>query len=327
MTDKKKPTILVVDDEDNIRHLLRLAFENDYRVVEASDGQEALELARASAPDLILSDIMMPRLDGYGLFRRLRSAPETASIPFVFLTAKKDVDDRVSGLEMGADDYITKPFSIKELKAKVKSISRKIKDLRDRGSLEGLLSEVDLVDVIQLIEMSRKTGTLLLVEGGDETGRIVFRDGQPVQAAAGKWQGVDAFFTLLTLEEGAFRLEPMVPDTADNLEVRGGMEMLMEGVKCLDDMRSASGRLPSADTMLLPAAGGEKTTPSLAPEVGEAFAGGATLEQAQSRVALPPYRFIPMVAEAWQSGALTVLPAGSDKMRIVKKFREYLVKL
>ena len=166
MTDNSMIKILIVDDEENIRHLLRLAFEEEFEVVEAVDGMDAFDKAVRVKPDIILSDIMMPRLDGYGLYRKVKSRPETASVPFVFLSAKKDVDERVVGLEMGADDYITKPFSIKELKAKIRSITKKVSDLKEVGSLEGLLREVDLVDVIQLIEMGRKTGMLVLETPG-----------------------------------------------------------------------------------------------------------------------------------------------------------------
>ena len=166
MADTPAIKILIVDDEENIRHLLRLAFEEDFEVVEAVDGMDAFEKAIRVKPHIILSDIMMPKLDGYGLYRKIKSRPETAAVPFVFLSAKKDVDERVVGLEMGADDYITKPFSIKELKAKIRSITKKVSDLKEVGSLEGMLREVDLVDVIQLIEMGRKTGMLLLETPG-----------------------------------------------------------------------------------------------------------------------------------------------------------------
>src|SRR5680860_346318 len=120
MSDEVRIRILIVDDEANIRHLLRLAFEEGFEVLEAVDGLDAVDKALEFRPHIILSDIMMPRLDGHGLYREIKSRPETASIPFIFLSAKKDVDERVEGLEMGADDYITKPFSIKELRAKVR---------------------------------------------------------------------------------------------------------------------------------------------------------------------------------------------------------------
>ena len=123
VSEKTRAKILIVDDEDNIRHLLRLAFEEEFEIVEATDGMDAFEKAVREKPDIILSDIMMPRLDGYGLYRKIRSRPETTSVPFVFLSAKKEVDERVVGLEMGADDYITKPFSVKELKAKIRSLT------------------------------------------------------------------------------------------------------------------------------------------------------------------------------------------------------------
>lgn len=205
MSDDALIKILIVDDEENIRHLLRLAFEDGFEVVEAVDGMDAFEKAVQHKPHIILSDIMMPRLDGYGLYRKIKSRPETASIPFVFVSAKKDVDERVVGLEMGADDYITKPFSIKELKAKVRSITKKINDMKELGSLEGLLKEVDLVDVIQLIEMGRKTGMLLL-ESSKGPGRVYFEHGVPTYAMMENCTGMDAFYTMLSWKESSSNL-------------------------------------------------------------------------------------------------------------------------
>lgn len=119
-------TILIVDDEDAIRELIHFTMEkNGYRTMEASDGEEALRLAQQAMPSLIILDLMLPEADGMEVCRRLKMSPVTAGIPIVMLTAKDDEIDKVLGLEMGADDYMTKPFSTRELAARVKAVLRR----------------------------------------------------------------------------------------------------------------------------------------------------------------------------------------------------------
>lgn len=115
--------ILVVEDEDRIRQFLQrgLTFEG-YRVETAADGQEALELARDEPPDLVLLDIMLPGIDGIEVCRRLRAASE---VPILMLTAKEAIEDRVAGLDAGADDYLVKPFAFDELLARVRALLRR----------------------------------------------------------------------------------------------------------------------------------------------------------------------------------------------------------
>jgi signal transduction histidine kinase len=115
-------TVLLVDDSPDIRALLVQLLRDEYRVLVACDGQEGLEVARSEHPDLILSDVMMPRLDGQEFCRHIKSDPQTAHIPFVMLTAKADLSMKIDGLNCGADDYLTKPFSHNELKARVRSL-------------------------------------------------------------------------------------------------------------------------------------------------------------------------------------------------------------
>ena len=116
-------TILVVDDEKNIVQLARLYLGNEgFRVEAAYDGAQALEKARAVRPDLIILDVMMPELDGLSVCRELR---KTSNVPIIILTARGDDIDRVVGLELGADDYVTKPFNPRELVARVKAVLRR----------------------------------------------------------------------------------------------------------------------------------------------------------------------------------------------------------
>ncbi len=115
--------ILVVDDEERMVRFIRLNLEHDgFLVSEAFDGREALRQLRDISPDLILLDVMMPKLDGFEVLQMIR---ETSKVPVLMLTAKGEEDDRVRGLELGADDYITKPFSPREMVSRVKAVLRR----------------------------------------------------------------------------------------------------------------------------------------------------------------------------------------------------------
>lgn len=123
-TSSSKETILVADDEASIRRILETRLQMiGYHVVTASDGKEALELFKNYEPDLVVLDVMMPKLDGYGVCQELR---KDSDVPIVMLTALGDVADRITGLELGADDYVVKPFSPKELEARIRCVLRRI---------------------------------------------------------------------------------------------------------------------------------------------------------------------------------------------------------
>jgi len=126
-----KATILVVDDEASIRRILetRLTMVG-YTVATACDGEEALETFAAVEPDLVVLDVMMPRRDGYGVVQELR---KTSDVPIVMLTALSEVKDRILGLELGADDYLMKPFSPKELEARIRCVLRRVQSQANQG--------------------------------------------------------------------------------------------------------------------------------------------------------------------------------------------------
>lgn len=120
-----KEKILVVDDDANIRQILETRLTiSGYIVLLANDGGEALKLFRKESPDLIILDIMLPKIGGYEVCKRVR---KESSVPIIMLTALGDISDRVMGLEFGADDYVVKPFSPKELEARIRSVFRRIK--------------------------------------------------------------------------------------------------------------------------------------------------------------------------------------------------------
>jgi DNA-binding response OmpR family regulator len=119
-----RPTVLLVDDEESVQKVLTYPLEREgYRVVQARDGEEALERFREEPVDLVILDLMLPRLDGLAVCRRLRE--ERSAVPIIMLTARGDEGDKVLGLELGADDYITKPFSIREFMSRVRALLRR----------------------------------------------------------------------------------------------------------------------------------------------------------------------------------------------------------
>lgn len=137
---RKRYLILVVDDELRISRMIRMNLEHDgYDVIEAGSGQQALDMVRSRMPNLVILDVMMPGLDGYETLSILR---EISQVPVIMLTAKSEEEDRIRGLELGADDYVTKPFSPRELMSRVKAVLR-----RSEGSASGAGSSDDVIQV------------------------------------------------------------------------------------------------------------------------------------------------------------------------------------
>jgi len=123
-------TILLVDDEDAVQTLLAYPLQRDgFRVLQARDGEQAISLFESSAVDLVVLDLMLPKLDGLEVCKRIRA---TSSVPIIMLTARDDELDKVLGLELGADDYITKPFSIREFRSRVRALLRRAAASRER---------------------------------------------------------------------------------------------------------------------------------------------------------------------------------------------------
>ena len=130
-------TGLVVDDETDILELVAFNLERQqYKVLTAGDGISAVKIAREKIPDLIVLDVMLPGLDGFGVYRELRADPRTGGIPVLMLTAKGEINDRIAGLELGADDYVTKPFSPRELLLRVKALLKRTRKVTVDASLK-----------------------------------------------------------------------------------------------------------------------------------------------------------------------------------------------
>ncbi|GAB4373541.1 MAG: two-component regulator propeller domain-containing protein [Calditrichia bacterium] len=148
----KSEIVLIVEDHPDVRSYIREQLEKDYTVIEASDGEEGISRAQEIIPDVIISDVMMPRMDGFEFSRKIRQGEKTSHIPLILLTARATLNDKIEGLELGADAYLTKPFSARELQVRVKSLIRQRQQLRRRFSKATVIkpSEVTAVSIDQV---------------------------------------------------------------------------------------------------------------------------------------------------------------------------------
>lgn len=173
--------ILVVDDEEHIVKLIKFNLENNgYKVITANDGVKALSLAREESPGLVLLDLMLPLMDGYDVCREIRRDQVISNMPVIMITAKGEELDKVLGLELGADDYITKPFSVRELVARVKAVLRRTKiDYIDKafkfGNIQIDFQRHSVVKNGEKIELTLKEFELLEVLIKNK-GRVMTRD-------------------------------------------------------------------------------------------------------------------------------------------------------
>jgi two-component system response regulator MprA len=172
-----RPCMLVVDDEQSIVDFIRLGMRYEgFRVEDAADGVIGFDMAQRHRPDIIVLDVMLPGMDGLEVCRRLRASEATADIPILMLTAKDEVRDRVTGLESGADDYLTKPFSFEELLARVRALLRRQQRIAAAGGPGGR--------VIQIGDLSL-----------DEAAREVKRGDRIVELTATEYNLLHLFMT------------------------------------------------------------------------------------------------------------------------------------
>jgi CheY-like chemotaxis protein len=247
-----KQHLLLVDADTKGLRLMEVSLKKaNFSVTTASHGRDALEKVQISPPDLVVSDTKMPEMDGFELCRSLKADERFKHIPFVFLTGQKGVELKVKGLELGAEDYLTRPIYIKEVVARLRMILQKAeKDRLERretkGGFAGNLADMGLVDLVQTFEMGRKTGTLSVK--GDRTGNIYFRDGRVVDAETGKLVGDNAFYRLLNASEGSFDIQFAPVERPERIEV-STQGLLMEGMRRIDEWGRMLEQLPPLETV------------------------------------------------------------------------------
>lgn len=252
-----KQTVLLVDGDRKSLRILEISLRKaGFSVMTAGEGLEALAKVEASPPALIIADTRLPGLDGFDFCRKLKERREWASIPFLFLTGEVAIADKVRGLELGVEDYLTKPIFIREVLTRVRlSLQRKehraLAEHVRQGETEstrfrGQLADLALADLIQLFESSGKSGAVWLARTHEE-GVIFFRDGRPVDAEVGRLAGAEAVYRALLWPDGEFDLEFRAEVRPDRIRLPAET-VLLEGMRRLDEWGRLTESLPPLDS-------------------------------------------------------------------------------
>jgi CheY-like chemotaxis protein len=247
-----KQHLLLVDGDPKSLRVMEVSLKKaGFSVTTAVHGRDALEKCEISPPDLILSDTKMPEMDGFELCRRLKHDERFKGTPFIFLTGQKSVEYKVKGLELGVEDYLTKPIYIKEIVTRVKILLEKKekerlekKDLK--ASFAGKLSDMGVVDLVQTLEMGKKSGALHVKNEKGLEAVCYFRDGRILDCELGKLSGESAFYRLLNWQDGEFAIEFKAIEREERIPV-STQGLLMEGMRRIDEWGRIVEQLPALD--------------------------------------------------------------------------------
>jgi len=251
--------ILIVDDDPWILRMVSTLLEKrGYDIFTAQDGEEALGKAEEVRPDLVVTDVMMPKMDGWELVRELRARPHLALVPVLFLTALSGEEDRLRGFRLGADDFLPKPFRFEELDLRVQNALKKKQVTQQKAAevaqaptapasaparstgIQGTLEQLGLSSLLVMVEMERKSGVLRLERKG-ATGRIFVREGRVIaarmdgdRAPPSAKKGAECVYHLLTWVDGRFDFSAVEVEMDDEVN-SSTTHLLMEGARLIDE--------------------------------------------------------------------------------------------
>jgi CheY-like chemotaxis protein len=251
--------ILVVDGEASTHRSVRAALEGrPYEVLSVSDGGSALQVAVRNPPDIMLVEPDLPGVDGLTVVRTLRTRPEFALVPVIFLADRRQVESRILGFRMGADDFIPKPVNFQELDLLVTAalkmreetetrVRPKVTDSVDFSvpmmGFRGTLEQIGLPSLLSLLEMDRKTGMLVVIlEPEKEKARLYLREGHILRARLDRRKtpaNADLVYELLGRTQGKFDFRPGVIDPGDEIRTPTSI-ILMEGARRIDETQYRS---------------------------------------------------------------------------------------
>lgn len=252
----KQQLLLVDADPRSIRVLEVSLRKSGFSVTTASDGVDAFSKIQFSTPDLILADTRLPRMDGFEFVKRLKENPELQGVPVVFLTSQRSIEDKIRGLELGVEDYLTKPIFVRELTARVNLLLARRTQERmatslptgPRTRLAGSLEDMGLVDLLQTFEVSRKSGIARVREPRGVEIAIYFRDGKVVDAEMGRLRGEEAIYRALIWNAGTFAVQ-FQPVTNEDIIPTSTQGLLMEGMRRVDEWGRLLEQSPPLETI------------------------------------------------------------------------------
>ena len=248
----KKSLLLVDADSKSLRMLEVSLRKSGFSVTTAIHAGDAREKLKHAAPDLIITDTKLPGDEnGFDFVANLKAHPETATIPIIFLSSENRLEQKVTGLELGVEDYLTKPIYIKEVLTRVRVLldkrEKQTLERRERSSsFSGLIGDMGLVDLMQTVEIGRKTGHLNIETRGGGRGQVSFKEGKVTNARSGRLSGERAFYRMLVWNEGVFSMEFGAFDEADVIEL-STQGLLMEGMRRVDEWGRLIEQLPPLD--------------------------------------------------------------------------------
>lgn len=231
--------ILLVEDNPMIREMLRQSLATFSNVTLANDGTDALLKAIEAPPDLIVTDYTVPGLDGRQLIEKLQGRANTAKIPVIMLASKSDVSEKLRMLHVSVEDYVEKPFFLKEATSRIKKVADKIalekmaREAPGESTLRGSLANMNIMDLFQSLEMGHKTCSLTLTYNGEKC-QMFFSDGQINHALFGAVKGDEAVYKVMSWLDGTFSID-FTGSSPEQTTTRSTQGLLMEGLRLLDE--------------------------------------------------------------------------------------------
>jgi len=251
----KKPNILLIDNDKTYITPLRNALsEAGYNVTCWQEGQKILKLARELKADLIISEVDLPQISGHEIFQQLRSIPEFRATPFIFLSNQKKVDERIKNIELGVDDYISKPFYVEEVVARAHNLLHEISHLHDdeietnRG-FSGNLTEMNLVDLIQTLELGEKSAVIKL-KHNSSLGVVLISEGQVVDASLENLTPDEAIMRMFTWTIGTFFVDITTVNNKKNIS-KSNKDLVDIGIRRANDWDQIRQGLPPLTAVVL----------------------------------------------------------------------------
>ena len=244
----KAVKVLVVDDNPLVLDLISKGLEPHCEVVVADDGAEALMKVIDDPPDLILSDHKMPGMDGRKLYEKLRGREQTRNIPFIFVAGRNDIEEALRPLVEGVEDFIQKPFFIKELVRRAKKVVDRLqlekmqKRASRPGVIQGRLEEMGILDLLQSLEMGQKS-CRLTINHAEQVCELFFTAGACKHATLGKTEGDEAVYKVVNWTAGEFEID-FNANSDRTTTTRSTQGLLMEGLRLLDEanLRATEGQ-------------------------------------------------------------------------------------
>jgi DNA-binding response OmpR family regulator len=234
---EQKKKILIIDDEAVNRAILEDYLSNfGYEIYMASNGSEGMDMLAKNAPDLVLLDIKMPDKDGFQTLEEIKRSPGFSNIPVLFLSALNRSNLKVKGLELGAEDYITRPFDKAELLARIRAALRRTSlQFQEGRKMEGDLSDLGLIELLQPLALGKKTAAVKLK---DIDAEVMIEEGRLVHVQQGRFTGRDALNRILLVEKGKFSVVfNKIPAKISKQPVEL-MKAIMDSLAYLDEIKT-----------------------------------------------------------------------------------------